>query len=109
MSDNDEKDKTHDQLNAEQAERAEAARAAEQEHAVADAEDRAAQAEKEAGELAAEEGPKKGKGAGTDPAYDDSTSLHAHHIEEGQAPLDPGPEQPVDPDEAQQAKANRGR
>jgi hypothetical protein len=82
---------------------------ADQEKAVSDAEDRAVLAENEVGNAAAEEGPKKGKSAGTDPDYDDSTSLHDHHIEEGQAPLDPGPEQPVDPDEAQQAKQNRGR
>jgi hypothetical protein len=109
MSDNDENEKTHEELQREAAARAEAAREATQEAAVADAEDRAAQAQKEAGELAAEECPKKGKSAGTDPDYTESESLHDHHIAEGQAPLDPGPEQPVDPDEGKQAKENRGR
>lgn len=101
--------KTQADLAAEQAKNAEIARQQQEEQAKADAEDRAAAAER-AVQDATEPGPKAaGKGAGTDPKLADGVSLHEQQIRDGKAPIAPGPEKPVDEDDAKQAKENRGR
>lgn len=103
--------KTIEDLATERGAAAEEARKAEAAAAQADADAAVVDAKAAADRVGADDPAPKaaGKGAGSDPKMPGGESLHDHQIAEGQAPIAPGPEKPVDLDDAQRAKENRGR
>jgi hypothetical protein len=82
----------------------EADRAAQDARAAEAEADEAKEREKEA--KAAAKGSSRGSGK---LSKSDVDELVEDQIEHGKAPIAPGPEQPVDPDDAAKAKSNRGR
>lgn len=76
--------------------------------AARDAETRAEELRK-AAEEAEDAAKATGKKAGGGVAKGDLEDLKQDMIDHGKAPVLPGPEKPVDPDDAAKAKANRGR
>lgn len=106
----DDNEPTQEDMIEEAGERAQDAAETEAEHAQSTAEDRAAAAQRAADEVETVDYAKAaGKGAGKNPDVPEGGTLHEEQIDEGKAPIAPGPEQDVDPDDAERAKQNRGR
>ena len=111
----DEKDKSDAEL---EKERHAAAQKAQKERAESEAQkaeqdERAAQARADEAKERADEARKAAKGTGKSAggsfSKGDKEDLKEDQIEHGKAPIAPGPEQPVEPDDAKKAKENRGR